>query len=566
MAFETFVPVSPSLCSLSASFDGVVPEEEEAVAESPVEKDLGTANIMEEKMEIMGPVDSPSLDCDDEDDIPAELNDSSESCDEGEVQAFYEDLKGHQLVNKVFKFSMDKLYDLLFTASQLQRDFMEQRRMSDIVFHPWKKEEDGNQTRVISYTIALTHPLAPETVTVTETQTMYQASQESKCCVIDAELVAHDIPYHECFSLINRYTLTRVARNESRLRVSTELLCRQRLLGLMKPFIEKNFLSIPEDHFRCLERGLTRLESTYPAEVHGESPKGKGSEQSPVRRRKRARAQLPVPHSEEVPSPVTTPTHEGAAHRPDQVAAPTRPQHVPEESPSGFHLHSVSKLLLVICFAVVLLVPLTMMQFYQLQMLEYSTQTCTAWQGLRLQERFPQSQTECAQLLESQQKYHDLELQNQREIIRSLVVLLEQMKDLLINLQNGVGSRDFGSEPEEERKRLHQQAAVQEARGPSAGSIRVSFPHPVRAGPRLTKSCLTNLIAFCEAPGQRGFGGRRQQALTKQFRSWRGGLQENGCRSVESRSHWQSPSILVGAEIQFAATLASLVQRAKPRM
>lgn len=48
----------------------------------------------------------------------------------GEVQAFYEDLNGRQYMNEVFSFSVDKLYDLLFTDSQFQRDFMEQRRFS----------------------------------------------------------------------------------------------------------------------------------------------------------------------------------------------------------------------------------------------------------------------------------------------------------------------------------------------------------------------------------------------------------------------------------------------------
>ncbi|NXF27601.1 GRM1B protein, partial [Rhodinocichla rosea] len=84
-----------------ASFDGVLPEEEEAVAESPVEKDLGIANIMGEKIDIIGPVNSPSLDFNDNEDIPTELSDSSDTHDEGEVQAFYEDLNGRQYVNEV---------------------------------------------------------------------------------------------------------------------------------------------------------------------------------------------------------------------------------------------------------------------------------------------------------------------------------------------------------------------------------------------------------------------------------------------------------------------------------
>ncbi|XP_073177132.1 protein Aster-B isoform X12 [Lepidochelys kempii] len=436
------------------SFDGMLPEEEELV-ESPLEKELTLENIIGDKIEIITPVNSPSLDFNDNEDIPTELSDSSETHDEGEVQAFYEDLNGRQYMNEVFSFSVDKLYDLLFTDSQFQRDFMEQRRFSDIIFHPWKKEENGNQSRAILYTITLTNPLAPKTATVTETQTMYKASQESECYVIDAEVLTHDVPYHDYFYTINRYTLTRVARNKSRLRVSTELRYRKQPWGLVKSFIEKNFWSGLEDYFRHLESELTKTESMYLAEIHRQSPKEKMSKQSTLRRRKRPHAHLRVPHLEEVLSPVTTPTDEEVVHRIKHVAGSTQTRHVPEDNSGGFHLQSVSKLLVVISCVLVLLVILNMMLFYKLWMLEYTTQTLTAWQGLRLPERLPQSQSEWAQLLESQQKYHDTELQKWREIIKSSVMLLDQMKDSLVNLQNGIGSRDYGSEPEEKRKRFH---------------------------------------------------------------------------------------------------------------
>lgn len=48
------------------------------------------------------------------------------------MQAFYDDLSGRQYVNEVFNFSVDKLYDLLFTTSPFLRDFMEQRRFSGV--------------------------------------------------------------------------------------------------------------------------------------------------------------------------------------------------------------------------------------------------------------------------------------------------------------------------------------------------------------------------------------------------------------------------------------------------
>ncbi|XP_047610147.1 protein Aster-B isoform X1 [Phacochoerus africanus] len=410
------------------SFDGLPLEEEVLEGDGSLEKELAIDNIIGEKIEIIAPVTSPSLDFNDNEDIPTELSDSSDTHDEGEVQAFYEDLSGRQYVNEVFNFSVDKLYDLLFTDSPFQRDFMEQRRFSDIIFHPWKKEENGNQSRVILYTITLTNPLAPKTATVRETQTMYKASQESECYVIDAEVLTHDVPYHDYFYTINRYTLTRVARNKSRLRVSTELRYRKQPWGLVKTFIEKNFWSGLEDYFRHLESELTKTESTYLAEMHRQSPKEKASKPPTVRRRKRPHAHLRVPHLEEVMSPVTTPTDEDVGHRIKHVAGSTQTRHIPEDTPSGFHLQSVSKLLLVISCVLVLLVILNVMLFYKLWMLEYTTQTLTAWQGLRLQERLPQSQTEWAQLLESQQKYHDTELQKWREIIKSSVMLLDQVR------------------------------------------------------------------------------------------------------------------------------------------
>lgn len=44
--------------------------------------------------------------------------------------AFHEDLNGRLHINEVFKFSVDKLYDILFTQSQFMSDFNIQRRIS----------------------------------------------------------------------------------------------------------------------------------------------------------------------------------------------------------------------------------------------------------------------------------------------------------------------------------------------------------------------------------------------------------------------------------------------------
>lgn len=436
--------VTSTTSSEPLTFDGGLLDD----IDSSLEREMLFANLEEQKMELLPPVTSPSLDFNDNEDLPTELSDSSETHDEGEVQAFYEDLNGRQYINEIFNFSVDKLFSLLFTESQFQRDFMEQRRFTEVIFHPWKKEENGNQTRVILYTIALTNPLAPKSATVTETQTLYKASQESECYVIDAEVLTHDIPYHDYFYTINRYTLTRVARNKCRLRISTELRYRKQPWGLVKTFIEKNFWSGLDEYFHHLENELTKAETAYLSDLHRQSPKEKSIKITSTRRRKRTHTHLRIPHLQEVISPVTTPTDEERQHRVRHVAGSTQTRHVPEEKQS--QLQSISKLLLVISCVLVLLVMLNMMLFYKLWMLEYSTQALTTWQGLRIQESsVPQSQAEWTQLLETQQKHHDSELQKWRQIIKSSVMLLDQMKDSLINLQNGILSRDIGSESED---------------------------------------------------------------------------------------------------------------------
>lgn len=49
-----------------------------------LEKELAIDNIIGEKIEIIAPVTSPSLDFNDNEDIPTELSDSSDTHDEGE--------------------------------------------------------------------------------------------------------------------------------------------------------------------------------------------------------------------------------------------------------------------------------------------------------------------------------------------------------------------------------------------------------------------------------------------------------------------------------------------------
>ncbi|XP_059400404.1 protein Aster-B-like isoform X2 [Carassius carassius] len=427
-------------------FSGCVPEDllPLPLPDNKLPETSGSAHV---------PTPSPSLDFNDNEDLPTELSDSSETHDEaGEVQAFQEDLNGKLYINEVYKFSVDKLHDILFTESQFMREFLEQRRFSDVVYHPWKKEDTGNQTREIMYTVSLSNPLAPKTATVTETQTLHKASQVSECYIIDAEVITHNVPYHDYFYTLNRYMLTRVAKNKCRLRVSAELRYRKQPWGLVKGFIERNFWSGLDEYFRYLELELSKVQLVL-SEPHKQSPKSKALRTATMRRRKRQLTHMRQQHLDEVLSPVTTPEEEKSViHRIKHVAGSTQTRHIPEHRSEGLALYSVSKLLLIISSVLVLLVFLNMMLFYKLWMLEYTAQSLTSWQGFRSHEsKLPETQIEWARLLESQQHFHENELEKWREIIKSSVLLLDEMRESLMKLQKGMEINDYNSDSGESR-------------------------------------------------------------------------------------------------------------------
>lgn len=394
---------------------------------------------------------SPSLDLNDNEDLPTELSDSSETHDEGEVQPFHEDLNGRQYINGIYRLGVDKMYDLLFSESEFMREFVEQRRFSDVVHRPWRKEQDGNQTREIMYTVALNNPLAPKSATVTETQTLYKASQENECYIIDAEVNAHDVPYHDYFYTLNRYVLTRVAKNKCRLRVSTELRYRKQPWGLVKSFIERNFWSGLDEYFRHLELELNKLEVML-LDSHRQSPKTKAM-RSTSRRRKRVFSHhlRPMGSIDEAMGAVTTPDEEEEEdiQHIKHVAGSTQTRHISDSS-GGLALYSFSRLLLLISLVLILLVFLNLMLFYKLWMLEYTTTNLVASHGLRPHEsKAPQTQLEWVQLLDSQQRYHDSELHKWKEILKSSVLLLDELRDSLVNLHKSIIFRDYHSNSEQ---------------------------------------------------------------------------------------------------------------------
>ncbi|XP_040007054.1 protein Aster-B-like [Xiphias gladius] len=89
----------------------------------------------------------------------------------------------------------------------------------DVVYHLWRKEHDGNQTREIVYAITLNNPLAPKTATA---------------------LSHHRIPQPQS------------TEERARLHGVDRASLQEAVMGACEGFIDRNFWSGLEDYFRHL--------------------------------------------------------------------------------------------------------------------------------------------------------------------------------------------------------------------------------------------------------------------------------------------------------------------------
>ncbi|CAM9858198.1 unnamed protein product [Lampetra planeri] len=366
----------------------------------------------------------PSLDMNTNEGIPTELSDSSETSDEHapcEVDCGMGDLSGRVVVNAVFHLGADKLFDLLFHDPEFGRNFAESRKLLDFCVQPWRKEATGHMTRVLTYGVAMSNPLAPKSANGTETQTLYKNSREGECYVVDAEIFTHDIPYQDYFHTAHRYCILRITKHKCRLRVSSEIRYRKQPWGLVKTFIERNTWNGIDDYFRHLESEVGRAEKLLLA-VETDKPLG-------LRRRKRLLHRVGVAAASAA-SPVTTPTDEDIVDPRRIVPGPRASTDLDERV-----LMSCS-LLVLLCLNGVL--------FYKLWALETTTQNLQLLQSLRRSSRahVPQSEREWARVIEQQQRAHEAQLGKWREALKLTLSHIDQLRESLARLHRGVHSPD----------------------------------------------------------------------------------------------------------------------------
>ncbi|XP_037532033.1 protein Aster-A isoform X2 [Nematolebias whitei] len=388
------------------------------------------------------------LDITNDEELPTDPSNSSDTQEEtsGEVESFCADLSGRLNINAVVRMSVDKLHDLLFSAdTHFLQHLFSQRHFTDLSVGEWQQDgSSGTTSRVLSYTITLNNPLSPKTAPVVETQTLHKSCSRGECYVVDCEVITSGIPYQDYFYTVHRYCLTSVNKHKSRLRVSSEICYRKQPWSLVKALIEKNTWSGIEEYYRHMENEVCKLEMLLQSEVTvvtaGEAMGAAAAKTPPSLRRRKRHCSRRQNEKEREGGGVDSGGRgdRGVGEERDRRETSTPFMKLGERARVGGQ-SSISTILLIVSFILVVLVALNMLLFYKLYALERAAHTLERWHSYSITDSpLPQTSGEWAQVLHLQRQFHQAQLGKWQQVLQSSVTLLDQMKQSLEKLHRNI--------------------------------------------------------------------------------------------------------------------------------
>ncbi|XP_025938346.1 GRAM domain-containing protein 1C isoform X2 [Apteryx rowi] len=232
---------------------GTLPEVEESPSEKQIKSPLPSSERKPVNL-LRSRSSEKSLDLNENENLP-EKSSASDS-EEVKETVSENDLYGRLFINRVFHITADKMFEILFTNSHFMQRFLSSRSIVDAVSTPWNRDTSGNQLRTLTYTITINNPLCGKFTTATEKQVLHKQSQKGQSYQVDAEVLTHDVPYHDYFYTVNRYYISRTSSHKCRLRVSAEVKYKKQPWGLVKSVIEKNTWGGIQENFKQLESDL----------------------------------------------------------------------------------------------------------------------------------------------------------------------------------------------------------------------------------------------------------------------------------------------------------------------
>uniref|UniRef100_A0A1B6LGC8 VASt domain-containing protein n=1 Tax=Graphocephala atropunctata TaxID=36148 RepID=A0A1B6LGC8_9HEMI len=317
--------------------------------------------------------------------------------------------EGRMLLNQVLPVNIDDLFTLIFTYNQFNMNLMDSMKYTDINISNWEEmETTGLKTRVCRLVVPVSQPVGPKTCHVTETQLLQACSKPGELYVIEVEAVNAGVPYCDSFYITTHYCLTRLSATEATFTVHCQIKYRKSVWGLVKGFIEKNVWAGLEDFFKSLGKALGEECSKRQVE--------NGVEVTSSQKRESIKAVTFEPP----PEPVVIPT------TPTTLITP----------PATFNNDTV---LWIVLGVLGLLVFLNTILYYKLSVLEHfdkESRISPTVDSLMFGEE--RSHEQWVTLLQKQALQHQQEVHQWKESLKSIVSLLRQAEESIVNLQSNI--------------------------------------------------------------------------------------------------------------------------------
>lgn len=396
----------------------------------------------EESISIDSPAGKQGLD------EPTDFGDTTEDGEDndGEVVCSDHDHFPKLACNEVYQIPVDKMFELIFTDCPFFRHFTRARKLKDVSLTPWRDDPDENIGRVrdVTYTVPLNAPFGPKSSQTLEKQMCYKQSRPGILYVIDAECTPTGIPYADAFYVVNRYCLTRVSKEKSRLRVTSEVKYRKSVWGVVKNMIERNSVQGVLDYFQCLGIHL-RKESDKHENLSGTLTQNKRK----LRKRRAHSTRNNIPGSD---LPPTTRQMSRSKTAEKMIAPPTPVRSmISAQKEEKLLKMNADTLVRIVCFILVLLVMFNALLFYKLWSLENLTNVLYFPHSQETMERIikhpPKSQEEWMNLLQQQQNLHETEMEKWKEILTASIALVDQMRTSLSVLKDHIDEKHTRDPP-----------------------------------------------------------------------------------------------------------------------
>lgn len=381
-------------------------------------------------------------------DVPTDFSDTTEEEEDndGEVVCSDHDHLPKLACNEVYQIPVDKLFELIFTDCPFFRHFTRARKLKDVSLTPWRDDPDESIGRVrdVTYTVPLNAPFGPKSSQTLEKQMCYKQSKQGILYVIDAECTPTGIPYADAFYVMNRYCLTRVSKEKSRLRVTSEVKYRKSVWGVVKNMIDRNSVQGVLDYFQCLGIHL-RKESDKHENLTGTLTQNKRK----LRKRRTHSTRNNISGSD-IP---TAARQMSRSKTTEKMIAPPTPVRsmISAQKEEKLLKMNADTLVRIVCFILVLLVMFNALLFYKLWYLENLTNVLYFPHSQQTIDRIikhpPQSQDEWMNLLQQQQSLHETEMEKWKEVLSASIALVDQMRSSLSMLKDHIDVHQKNDSP-----------------------------------------------------------------------------------------------------------------------